>query len=256
LECYFAGESPACLQKNFAALTNNRRAKISKMKRPNKIIMKTKCSKNQRPFLLKLLSYDHAYYAERIIELEAALAKAPRRLQIDLIGGGEIPADLALLIRSIFHQYSAATQIVTHARSSLQNGSVLVWLSGDHRLIRHDARIFFRRVEPADDDETDPNKVWKEGDLKYSDSYSEADPDEADYAKVLELINEFLPVKELVGRPIYVPLLRQFGLIENEELDHFLANAFGRSPAPGENPATEFKAKREPTKVKKTELNK
>ena len=55
------------------------------------------------------------------------------------------------------------------------------------------------------------------------------DPEEGDYTQVLQYINEFLPVKELAGRLIGVPVLRQFGLIENEQADLFLATAFGKS---------------------------
>jgi len=36
---------------------------------------------------------------------------------------------------------------------------------------------------------------------------------------VLQLINEFLPVRELAGRLIGVPVLRQFGLVESERVD-------------------------------------
>jgi hypothetical protein len=36
-------------------------------------------------------------------------------------------------------------------------------------------------------------------------------------------------VKELVGRIIRVPLLKQFGLVENGHVDVFLATAFGKS---------------------------
>src|SRR6185436_13500979 len=120
------------------------------------------------------------------------------------------------------------TRIVTNARSSLQGGSVLVWLSGDSRVIRHDARVFFRRIEQSDDDEADKDGAWKETEPKYSDSYSETEPEEADYAEMLKVIDEFLPVKELAGRPIKVPVLRQFGLVENEKLDRFLNLAFGK----------------------------
>jgi hypothetical protein len=188
--------------------------------------MRTKSQKGLRRFQLKVLSYGNSYYIERIAELEAVLGKKPRRLQIDLIGDGEIPADMALLIRSILTQRPPNTQIVTNARSSLQGGAVLVWLSGDSRVIRSDARVSFRRVDVSDEDDAEKNDAWKESELKYSDSYSETDPDDADYAEMLKAINEFLPVKELAGRPIKVSLLRQFGLVENEKLDRFLKTAF------------------------------
>ena len=84
-------------------------------------------------------------------------------------------------------------------------------------------------------------KVWLEDDLKYVDSYSEIDPEEADYARVLRLINEFLPVGELVGRVIDVSVLRQFGLVENDQLDTLLAAALVQSQSRSEGPASESK---------------
>src|ERR1700744_2676702 len=130
--------------------------------------MKIKSPKGLRRFQLKILGYGNSYYIEKVAELEKALAKNPRHFQIDMIGGGEIPADMALLIRSVLNQHATKTQLITNARSSLQNGSVLVWLSGESRIIRNDARIFFRRAELSDDEEPDENKVWKDSDLKYS----------------------------------------------------------------------------------------
>jgi hypothetical protein len=52
---------------------------------------------------------------------------------------------------------------------------------------------------------------------------------------VLQIINEFLPVREMAGRLIGVPVLRQFGLIENETVDNFLATVFSKSPDPAES---------------------
>ncbi len=102
------------------------------------------------------------------------------------------------------------------------------------RTIRDDARLYFRRTTLPDDDEVQENGVWKDNEPQYRDSYSWLDPDEGDYARVLQLINEFLPVKEMAGRLIGVPVLRQFGLIENEKVDNFLAAVFSKSPEPAE----------------------
>jgi len=210
--------------------------------------MKSKTKREVLRFPLSLLHYGNSYYIERIAALEEALVKRPRQLQIDMLGEGEVPADWALLIRSILGQRSPKTQIITNARSSLQNGSVLVWLQGDRRLIRDDAKLFFRRAVVSDDDEDE--KAWKEGDLKYSGSDFEIDPEEVDYAKALQLINEFLPVKELAGKAIELPVLRQFGLVENAKLDSFLATAFGQAQQSDEGSANESKQKRVRAKSK------
>jgi len=171
--------------------------------------------------------YGHAYYIDWISELEAALGKRPGLLQIELIGQGEVPADSALLIRSILMERSPKTKLITNARSSLQGGSVLVWLLGDERIIRNDARLYFRSTDLSEDE--DENDACKNSQPKYRDSFSEIDPEDFDYAWVLQLINQYLPVKELAGRIIRVPVLKQFGLVDNEHVDCFLATALGKT---------------------------
>jgi hypothetical protein len=198
--------------------------------------MKTRFRHDPRPFQLQLLGYGNRYYIERVARLEALLARKPRMLQIDLIGVGEVPADSALLIRSVLMSRSPKTRVITRARSSLQNGSVLVWLLGDSRIIRDDAKLFFRRADLPEEDEEEKDKIRNDHEPNPWDSSSEIDPEEGDYARVLQLINEFLPVKELVGRLIEVPVLRQFGLVENEKVDHFLATAFGKQREPADGP--------------------
>jgi hypothetical protein len=146
------------------------------------------------------------------------------------MGDGEIDADWALVIREVLNQRSAETRLITSARSSLRNGSALVWLLGDHRMIRNDAKVFFRRANLTEEADIGPEKVWSEDNLQYVDSYSEADPEEASQAQVLHYINEFLPVRELAGRIIDARTLRQFGLVGNEKLDQFLATTLGPAP--------------------------
>jgi hypothetical protein len=172
--------------------------------------------------------YGHAHYIDWISELEAALAREPKVLNIELIGLGEVPADFALLIRSVLMKRSSKTRVITNARSSLQGGSVLVWLLGDERIIRDDGRLYFRSVDLPDIEEAEGN-ASKPSELRYRDSFSEFDPEDYDYARMLQGINEFLPVKELAGRIIRVPLLKQFGLVENEHVDTFLIAAFGKT---------------------------
>lgn len=205
--------------------------------------MKKHLTKGCRQFQLNLLMYGSYYYIERIAQLERTLARNPRKLQINLIGAGEIPADIALLIRSVLVERSPKTELITNARSSLHGGSVLIWLLGDRRLIRDDARLFFRRANLPEHQDAKPSESWCESEYRDS-SASEMEPEEGDYARVLELINEFLPVKELTGKLIEVPVLRQFGLVENEKVDQFLFTAFARIREPTEEASTTPRKKR------------
>ena len=206
--------------------------------------MKTQSRQGLRRFQVEVWSYGNSYYIERIAELERALLKKPKVLQIEIVGTGEIPADVALRFRSTLMERSLKTRIVTNARSSLQGGSVLLWLLGDSRAIRDDARLYFRRTSLSEEAEAQENGVWKSDEPQYRDSYSWMDPEEGDYARVLQLINEFLPVKEMAGRLIGVPVLRQFGLVENEKVDHFLVTVFSKSSEPAESSLNAINEKR------------
>jgi hypothetical protein len=104
---------------------------------------------------------------------------------------------------------------------SLQGATVLIWLLGDTRLIREDARLSFRPAGPFVTD--DAVTVWKDRSF-----FDDDDMEKDDYVRVLQAINEFLPVKELAGRPVEMSVLKEFGLVDNAKVDDLLAIAFGR----------------------------
>src|SRR6266487_3646536 len=143
--------------------------------------MKGRSRQGLRRFQVEIWSYGNSYYIERIAELERALAKKPGVLHIELVGTGEISADVALRFRTALMERSPKTRIVTNAHSSLQGGSVLLWLLGDSRTIREDARLYFRRTKWPEEDEVKENGAKEDDEPAYRDSYSEIDPDEGDY---------------------------------------------------------------------------
>jgi len=188
-------------------------------------IMKKGSTRGGRKLQLRI-SWGYSYYIEWLAKLEKLLRQKPRTIQIDIIGTGEISPDTALLIRTALMERSPKTRIITHARSSL---SVMIWLMGEARMIRKDARIFFRPADLPENAEIDPHANWKQHDADYHDSTCEMDPEEGDYARVLQVINEFLPVKEFAGHLIGVAVLKQFGLVDNQCVDSFLESVFGKS---------------------------
>jgi hypothetical protein len=180
---------------------------------------RTKTTKHHSKLLLKLRSWGS--YIDEAYRLESLLTKKPSRLQIEFVGSGEIPADSALLMRSMLLKRSPRTRILTNARSSLQGATSLVWLLGDERFIREDAGLHFRPAGPFVADQGSTG--WRDRSL-----WHDEDMAEEDYIRVLHAINEFLPVKELAGSPVEVSVLREFGLVDNEKVDDVLATAFGR----------------------------
>ena len=177
-------------------------------------------AKRHAKLFLKLRFWGN--YIDEAYELESMLAKKPRHLQIEFVGSGEIPPDVALLMRSMILNRSHHTRLVTYARSNLQGGTVLLWLLGDVRNIRNDARLHFRPAGPFAD--SDASTGWRDRSF-FNDDILE----EEDYIRVLEGINEFLPVRELAGYPVEVSVLKEFGLVDNEKVDDLLATIFRRS---------------------------
>jgi len=180
---------------------------------------RTKTTRRQSRLLLKLRSWGG--YIDEAYQLEKLLARKPSHLKIEFVGSGEIPPDSALLMRSIILKRSPRTRIVTNARSSLQGATALIWLLGDKRTIREDARLHFRPAGPFVASEVSTG--WKDRSF-----FHDEDMEEEDYIRVLHAINEFLPVKELAGRPVEVTVLKEFGLIDNAKVDGLLATAFRR----------------------------
>src|SRR5437867_5689246 len=132
--------------------------------------MKTRSRQGLRRFQVEVWSYGN--YVERIADLERALAKKPRVLRIEIVGTGEIPADVALRFRSVLMEHSPKTRIVTDARSSLQGGSVLLWLLADSRTIRDDARLYFRPTTLSHDAAPPANGAWPADEPPSPPSYS------------------------------------------------------------------------------------
>jgi hypothetical protein len=179
----------------------------------------TKSKTRQSRLLLKLCSWGN--HIDEAYQLEKLLTRKPSRLLIEFVGSGEIPPDSALLMRSIILKRSPRTRIVTNARSSLQGATALIWLLGDKRIIREDARLHFRPAGPFVASEVSTG--WNDRSL-----FHDEDMEEEDYIRVLHAINEFLPVKELAGRPVELTVLKEFGLIDNARVDILLATAFRR----------------------------
>jgi hypothetical protein len=198
--------------------------------------MKTKRNKRQSKMTLILRSYGS--YIDDARQIENLLKKKPTQLLIEMFGAGELPAAATFLLRSALLTRSLNTRIVTHARTHLRGGGVLIWLMGDKRIIREDAKLYFRAAGIFATQENG-GFDWTDRDFFFGND----DLEKADYIRVLESINEYLEVKELAGRAIDLSELKQFGLVDNAGMDKFLATIFRREKTVGENPRAAPKRK-------------
>jgi hypothetical protein len=188
--------------------------------------MKTTPNDGHLRMAIKLRPF--GFYVDEIYYLENAIASNPPRLQVDIAGSGRIPADTVLIMRSIIQNRSPETKFVTNARSSLQGAAVLIWLLGDVRMIRSDARLYFRSAGEFTDGRAG---AWRDAVIFDEDPF-----EDDDYLSVLRVINEFLPVGELADQQISVSALKEYGLVESETIDEVLATALQAGKEQSEGP--------------------
>lgn len=179
-----------------------------------------------RPFELKIFPGADYYYLVRLKQLERRLARKPSKLVVEILGSGEIPPDTALVFRSVLTARSSRTRLVVRSRSSLQGSTALLWLMGEERWIREDAKMYFRSALWTSKYEVGLNDTGTPPPLDFEEPFTTLSAEDGDYARVLELIDEYLPVREFAGRWIGTSVLKQFGLIENASVDGFLKGVF------------------------------
>ena len=206
---------------------------IYMIKRKSKMenFMKTRTKPRFCRFRLRIYAYGGSYYIDRVSKLERLLARTPRVVQIDMIGIGEIPGGpgIAVAVQSCL-AVRGGQKLSRMRVPACKHGAVLVWrcwaTAGSFAMTR---AFFFRRTELSEEEQAESHAGVNDVENKYKDSFSEVEPEEGDHLQVLQFINEFLPVKELAGRLIALPVLRQFGIVESEHQDDFLATAFSKS---------------------------
>ena len=155
-------------------------------------------------------------------ELIAKLAGGPKQLKLRFVGFSYSPADHALIISEILATKRNGVTIITDAWSPVIGSSVLTWLAGDIRRIRKTAYLNFR--SPLDNgNPRRRNFPWDDCfDLFAGDAEPGIDLAEQDYKTVLQLIDEYLPIKQMAGKIITPDMLKEFGLLENSPLDNLL----------------------------------
>ena len=157
-------------------------------------------------------------------DLEQELQLKPDELTLRFIGVHEMHPDPALLIHHFLLERDSQIRLRTEAYSPILNGGVLLWLLGDIRFIRPTAWIYFRHPDqkvrrPRFEPPWVAEDLWWRGESPASNG---AEFVSLDYRTIVSLIDQYLPVADLAGNPVTPDQLRQFGLIDSEELDQVL----------------------------------
>lgn len=161
--------------------------------------------------------------------LQAALADAPRTLNIELIGPGALLHDTALMLHEEIRKRPAGTRIHARARTCLLDGAILLWLAADTRSMRSDTWIQLSAL---------PDESTFCGSEHYPNSIraTEETPAETDFRTIVRYIDEFLPVREIAGFRLFEPDLRELGVIDDGDVPDPLAGYFNPAAADHADP--------------------
>ncbi len=178
------------------------------------------------PTDLCLPDCDSSSELQSVVEtLERALACRPRVLTLRFIGVHHMNPDPALVIHDLLMQRSPQTRLHTVAHSPLLGGGVLLWLAGDIRSIRPNTYLFLPNRKTGPSRRSLP--PWLETETwNIEEPGSEVNLFAVDYDTLLGLINQYLPVSEMLGKPILPAQLREFGLLGSGPMEDYLKTAF------------------------------
>ena len=160
-------------------------------------------------------------------KVKRAVNQKPKELKINLIGQGHVKQDSVLMLWELLTNRDPATKLITHARTSLYDGSLLLFLISDERIARPFA--FFqidsvKRIkeevcnEDCDSDDyfglfgTVKNKILS--------------PYKRDYLQIASIMNQYIPVEDLSDRQMDLTELKDYGLLFTEEEEHNFQQLF------------------------------
>jgi hypothetical protein len=160
------------------------------------------------------------------------LETRPKRVTFRFIGAHEMAPDPALLVYDILTTRGNGSQIVTEAWSPVLGSSVLVWLAGHVRRIRSTTHFHFRSLQEITRRRRQHRPPWENHfEALAGDAEPEANPWTTDYKKVLELMDQYLPVDQCIDKFMTPAMLNELGLLENSPLDNLMGRCLAR-PAP------------------------
>lgn len=153
---------------------------------------------------------------EMFQKVRHALSKKPKALKLELVGAGEFSQDMVLATHSLLVEAKkGGLKLTTQAHSSLYNGSLLLWLIGDKRIIRSNKAFF--EVDSIDEQSDDDSDCMSEEDVPFLNRREKVY--QSNFLEIVRLISEYLPVKELAGKRLEMKELTDYGLIDSEESD-------------------------------------
>jgi hypothetical protein len=156
--------------------------------------------------------------------VRSAFHGAPTDVTFELLGPGNMIHDTALMLFDELINRPPGTHLRMHARTSLFDGAILIWLCGDTRTIRRDAWIQLSHIP-----ETPPmgqQPPFGEQDYTTSIIVEDEPASDTDLRTIMDYLEEWLPVTEIAGQRLLAQDLRELGLLDGVDDTQTLARLF------------------------------
>lgn len=161
--------------------------------------------------------------------LREGLALNGGAVHLELVGPALMCHDTALMLYHELRSRPRVGHLHIHSHTCLFDGAVLLWLAGDSRTLRPDGWIQLSEI-PC----TPPTgRASRPGGVDYCEAIaaSEERPADTDLRRIMDHLDEWLPVHEIAGLRLFPNELRDLGLLASEAEEKMLAGYFQTSLA-------------------------
>lgn len=156
--------------------------------------------------------------------ISAAFASGASELRLELLGPGILLHDHALMLFDELLNRPDDMSLHVHSRTCLADGAILLWLAGDTRSIRCDAWVQLSHMPPL------PSMV--QGGYIDAVQIVEEDPGNTDLRRIMDYLEEWLPVHEVAGLRLSKDDLEELGLLEDADTRQHLDALLADGPSP------------------------
>jgi hypothetical protein len=146
-------------------------------------------------------------------KIKDAINNCPRVLNIELIGMGVIHPNVVLAIHDLLFHRNRPISLHVAVRTNICDGTMVFVLLADQLKIRQGAWVQIAKLEEKYENWSLANRsntIHESGTVR-------------DYRMVMEILNQYVPVKELYNKRVELEsLVKDFGLALNQEQEQEL----------------------------------
>jgi len=151
-------------------------------------------------------------------KLKDAISRCPRVLKIELIGMGVIHPNVVLAIHDLLISRNSSISLEVAVRTNICDGTMIFVVLADKIKIRANAWVQIAKLEENDCEKfslpSRSNTIHESATVR-------------DYRMVMEILNEYVPIKELYNKRVGLEqVLKDYWMLNNSDEEKQLTDLF------------------------------